>query len=164
MIMDLRNSSSGHCKKMIVATVIALLVSTLLGGPALADDLPALRQGLWKFQRTVGGEKIETTKCTSPTEDMKKMNAKLERKRLPVLSRQEVGECLHVYGGLLDEDANGRHDQQPLDVRHDGRQRELLQDRDRRRDRRSVVEGTAGRASDRRLQEVGPQPPPNDNP
>jgi hypothetical protein len=64
---------------MIVATVIALLVSTLLGGPALADDLPALRQGLWKFQRTVGGEKIETTKCTSPTEDMKKMNAKLER-------------------------------------------------------------------------------------
>jgi hypothetical protein len=64
---------------MIVATVTALLVSTLLCGPALADDLPALRQGLWKFQRTVGGEKIERTECTSPTEDMKKMNAKLEK-------------------------------------------------------------------------------------
>jgi hypothetical protein len=64
---------------MIVATVTALLVSTLLCRPALADDLPALRQGLWKFQRTVGGEKIETTKCTSPTEDMKKMNGKLEK-------------------------------------------------------------------------------------
>ena len=59
--------------------VTALLVSTLLCGPALADDLPALRHGLWKFQRTVGGETLETTKCTSPSEDMKKMNAKLEK-------------------------------------------------------------------------------------
>ena len=33
---------------------------------------------MWKFQRTVGGKKIETTECTSPTEDMKTMNAKLE--------------------------------------------------------------------------------------
>ena len=77
--MNPRNSLSGHCKEMIVAAVTAILVSTLLCGPALADDLPALRQGLWKFQRTVGGKKIETTKCTSPTEDMKKMNATLEK-------------------------------------------------------------------------------------
>ena len=34
---------------------------------------------MWKFQRTVGGKKIESTKCTSPTEDMKKMNAMLEK-------------------------------------------------------------------------------------
>jgi hypothetical protein len=64
---------------MIVATVTIILMSTLACGPVLADDLPALRQGLWKFQRTVGGKKIETTKCTSPTEDMKKMNALIER-------------------------------------------------------------------------------------
>ena len=57
----------------------AVLLSTLACGPVLADDLPALRQGLWKFDRTVGGKKIESTKCTSPTEDMKTMNAKLER-------------------------------------------------------------------------------------
>jgi hypothetical protein len=63
---------------MIGITATTLIVSTLLCGPAFADDLPALRQGLWKFQRTVGGEKIESTKCTSPTEDRKKMNAKLE--------------------------------------------------------------------------------------
>jgi hypothetical protein len=74
-----RNRSFGHCKRMIVATVIALLVSTLLCGAALADDLPALRQGMWKFQRTVGGEKIESTQCVNPTEDMRKMNAKLEK-------------------------------------------------------------------------------------
>jgi hypothetical protein len=64
---------------MIVATVIVILMSLLACSPVLAADLPTLRQGLWKFQRTVGGKNIETTKCTSPTEDMKKMNAKLEK-------------------------------------------------------------------------------------
>jgi len=64
--MESRNSSSGHRRRMIGVTATSLFVSTLLCGPALADDLPALRQGLWKFQRTVGGKKIETTKCTSP--------------------------------------------------------------------------------------------------
>ena len=64
---------------MIVASVTALLLSTLACGPVLADDLPALRQGMWKYQRTVGGKMIEATKCTNPTEDMKTMNAKLEK-------------------------------------------------------------------------------------
>src|SRR3989304_8860409 len=77
--MESRNRSAGYCRRMIGVTATTLLVSALLCGPALADDLPALRQGLWKFQRTVGGKKIETTKCTSPTEDMKKMTPKLEK-------------------------------------------------------------------------------------
>jgi len=77
--MEPRNGSSGHRRRMIGVTATTLLVSALLCGPALADDLPALRQGLWKFQRTVGGKKIETTKCTNPTEDMKKMTPKLEK-------------------------------------------------------------------------------------
>jgi len=77
--MDPRDGSYWQRKRIIVATATALLVSTLLCGPALADDLPALRHGLWKFQRTVGGEKIEATKCTSPMEDTKKMSAKLEK-------------------------------------------------------------------------------------
>jgi hypothetical protein len=64
---------------MIGSTATAILISTLVSGPVLADELPALRQGLWNYQRTVNGEKIETTKCTSPTEDMKKMSAKLEK-------------------------------------------------------------------------------------
>ena len=76
--MDPRAGSHWH-RKMIVATVTAILISTLASAPVLADDLPALRQGLWKFQRTVSGKQIETTKCTSPTEDMKKMNATLEK-------------------------------------------------------------------------------------
>ena len=77
--MEPWKSSSGHRRWMIGITATTLLVSTLLCGPALADDLPALRQGSWKFQRTVDGKKIETTECTSPTEDMKKMNAMLEK-------------------------------------------------------------------------------------
>jgi len=78
-IMDPRTGSYRHPKRMIVATVTAILLSTLAPDPVLADDLPALRQGLWNFQRTVAGKKIETTECTSPTEDMKKMSAKLEK-------------------------------------------------------------------------------------
>ena len=77
--MDPRTGSYRNRKRMLVATVTAILISTLVCGPALADDLPALRQGLWKFQRTVGGKKTEMTRCASPTEDMKKMNAKLEK-------------------------------------------------------------------------------------
>ena len=77
--MDPRSGSYRRPKRMIVATVTAILISTLAPGPVLADDLPALRQGLWKFERTVAGKKIESTKCKSPAEDMKKMNATLEK-------------------------------------------------------------------------------------
>jgi len=77
--MELRNNSSVHRKDRIVAAATAILLTTLACGPLLADDLPVLRQGLWKFERTVAGKKIETTKCASPTEDMKKLNATLEK-------------------------------------------------------------------------------------
>jgi hypothetical protein len=77
--MDPRTGSYRHHTRMLVATVTAILLSALASGPILADDLPALRQGMWNFQRTVNGEKIEATKCMSPTDDMKKMNAKLEK-------------------------------------------------------------------------------------
>jgi hypothetical protein len=66
-------------KRMIVAAATAILVSTIALGPAIADDLPALRHGSWKFERTVAGKKIESTKCTNPTDDMKTMTAKLEK-------------------------------------------------------------------------------------
>jgi hypothetical protein len=57
---------------------LALLV--LLGGcatPALADDLPVFRQGLWEFKRSVDGgdgkpATLTNQKCTNPTEDMQK--------------------------------------------------------------------------------------------
>ena len=105
--MESRNSSSRHSKRMIVATATALLVSALLCAPALADDLPTLRQGLWNFQRTVGGKKIETTKCTSPMEDMKKMNMKLEKSGCRALA---IGfESLEPQYGLKKISSKGDH-------------------------------------------------------
>jgi hypothetical protein len=54
------------------------LVPLVLAGcalPALADDLPKFRQGLWEFKRSVDGgdgrpAELTNQKCTSPTEDM----------------------------------------------------------------------------------------------
>ena len=77
--MDPRHRSSRHGKERIVAAATILLVSTLSCGPVLADDLPAIRQSLWKFDRTDGGKKVEAMKCTNPMEGMKKMNATLEK-------------------------------------------------------------------------------------
>ena len=59
---------------MRIATAI-LLASFVL--PALADDLPAFRQGQWEFKRSVDGGDgnpvtLTTQKCTSPTDDMNK--------------------------------------------------------------------------------------------
>lgn len=47
-----------------------------------AQDLPALRKGMWKFQITLGSgsgqaQTITTTQCTDPLEDLKKQNKKL---------------------------------------------------------------------------------------
>jgi Protein of unknown function (DUF3617) len=77
--MNPRTGSYRHHTRMLVVAGTAVLLSALASGSILAADLPALRQGLWNFQRTVNGEKIEATECISPTEDMKKMNAKLEK-------------------------------------------------------------------------------------
>jgi hypothetical protein len=77
--MGPRTGSYLRSTRRIVAAATAILVSMLALGPAVADDLPALRHGSWKFDRTVGGKKIEATKCTNPTDDMKKMNANLEK-------------------------------------------------------------------------------------
>jgi Protein of unknown function (DUF3617) len=50
-----------------------------LAMPAMADDLPVFRQGLWEFDRSVDGGDgkpvaLTTQKCTDPTADMKKKN------------------------------------------------------------------------------------------
>jgi hypothetical protein len=77
--VDARNRSSCRHAIRIVTAVLAVLAPAVACGPAFADDLPPLRQGMWKFQRTVGGKMVETTKCANPKEDMKKQNAILEK-------------------------------------------------------------------------------------
>ena len=64
-----------------------LLLAGLFGALtlALAADLPAFRQGLWEFTRTVemqGAQKpmtLTNKKCTDPSVDMKNMHAMLAK-------------------------------------------------------------------------------------
>jgi hypothetical protein len=61
------------------ARSFALVALAFATSPAMADDWPTLRQGLWDYQRTVGPKKVEAKRCLSPTEDMKRQNAMLEK-------------------------------------------------------------------------------------
>jgi hypothetical protein len=56
----------------------AFAVLTLTATVALAADLPPLKSGMWKFDRTVNRsdqpdkpEKLSTQACTNPADDMK---------------------------------------------------------------------------------------------
>jgi Protein of unknown function (DUF3617) len=44
-----------------------------------AEDPPTFRQGLWQFDRTVGGQKLQTRECTNPSEELKRQNALLAK-------------------------------------------------------------------------------------
>jgi hypothetical protein len=63
---------------LLPAFVVAI---ALLGAaaPAPADELPAFRQGLWEFKRTVNGQTLVSRTCGNPTETMRAQNAQLER-------------------------------------------------------------------------------------
>jgi hypothetical protein len=60
-------------------------------GPARAEDPPAFRQGLWQFDRTVGGQKLQTKECTSPSEELKRQNELLTRSGCKLTPTQRVG-------------------------------------------------------------------------
>jgi uncharacterized protein DUF3617 len=49
-------------------------------GVSRAEDPPQFKQGLWQFDRTVGGQKLQTRECTSPTDELKRQNALLAKK------------------------------------------------------------------------------------
>jgi hypothetical protein len=68
-------------------TSVALICASALPYPALADDLPTLRKGMWEFNRTVEDPKatgkpmkITNKKCTDPTADMKQANEMLTKR------------------------------------------------------------------------------------
>jgi hypothetical protein len=66
----------------VVRTVVAFAVVSVVGLCAVVaarQDLPLFRQGMWKFNRTVNGKAIESSKCTVPTDDMKRQNATLQK-------------------------------------------------------------------------------------
>ena len=62
------------------ACFVAALAVALAAPLARADEPPHFRQGMWEFDRTApGGQKMHTTQCTNPSEDMKRQNAMIEK-------------------------------------------------------------------------------------
>jgi hypothetical protein len=70
----------GGCSAVSSAAA-SLLVALAVGAAdvARADEPPEFRQGLWQFDRTIGGQKLQTKSCTNPSEDMKRQDTILEK-------------------------------------------------------------------------------------
>jgi len=71
---------------LAVATLLAASASLALSRRAAAEELPAFRQGMWEFDRTVEGmdpsgkpQTFKVEKCTSPSDDMKQQDAMLRQ-------------------------------------------------------------------------------------
>lgn len=75
-----------YCSVPVPARLAMLLAATLATGPAAADDWPALRAGMWEFNRTIETpgtpgkpQTMQTRKCTNPSDDMKRQNETLAK-------------------------------------------------------------------------------------
>jgi hypothetical protein len=55
------------------------VASLVIAAPVQGEEPPAFRQGLWQFDRTVGGQKIATRECTNPTEELRRQNVLLTK-------------------------------------------------------------------------------------
>lgn len=77
--MPIGRAHAGSRTSIVVAGMLLLFACAAAGGPARADELPALRQGLWKFHRIVAGKPMDVTRCTDPREDMKRQNEMLTK-------------------------------------------------------------------------------------
>jgi Protein of unknown function (DUF3617) len=53
-------------------------MSSAVGGAA-AVEMPAFRQGMWEYERSVGGSRFVAKECGDPTEDMRAQNASMEK-------------------------------------------------------------------------------------
>ena len=71
--------------------LIALAVTLTASLPAGADEPPALRAGLWEFERAGGGQKLRAQECVSPNEAMQRQNALLEKNGCTLSPGQRAG-------------------------------------------------------------------------
>jgi hypothetical protein len=75
----------------ILAALCLISIVVLCGMVAAREEFPAFRQGTWKFTRTVSGKPIETTRCTNPTDDMKRQNATLQKAGCTLMPIRKAG-------------------------------------------------------------------------
>lgn len=68
------------------------LATLFIANPVQGEEPPPFRQGLWQFDRTVGGQKVETRECTNPTEELKKQNTLLTRSGCTFTPTQRSGD------------------------------------------------------------------------
>src|SRR5215471_3201791 len=61
------------------ASAAALAATVALALAACAEDPPRFREGLWEFDRSSAGRSMHETRCTSPSEDMRRQNEMIER-------------------------------------------------------------------------------------
>ena len=67
--------------KAAIAIALVATVGLAAALPARADEPPRFRQGMWEFDRTApGGQKMHTTQCTNPSDDMKRQNEMIEKR------------------------------------------------------------------------------------
>jgi len=69
----------GGCSAAGSAASLLFVITLVAADLARADEPPAFRRGLWQFDRTVGGQALQTQSCSSPSEDMERQNALLEK-------------------------------------------------------------------------------------
>ena len=69
----------GGCSAVGSAASLLFVITLVAADLARADEPPAFRRGLWQFDRTVGGQALQTQSCSSPSEDMERQNALLEK-------------------------------------------------------------------------------------
>jgi uncharacterized protein DUF3617 len=51
----------------------------LVAFPSFAADIPAFRQGVWEYERSVGSSKFVARECIDPGQEMRANNASMER-------------------------------------------------------------------------------------
>jgi hypothetical protein len=94
-------------RKVARAALIATLAAWMLvSATARADEPPAFRRGLWQFDRTVGGQKLQTKECTSPSEELRRQNELLSRKGCKLTPTQRSGE-IYTFTAECTIDAPG---------------------------------------------------------
>jgi hypothetical protein len=70
---------------------IAWLSGLLLASPSLAVEVPAFRQGLWQYERSVGASKFVARECGDPSQDMLAKNASMEKMGCKLSSSAPTG-------------------------------------------------------------------------